>query len=485
MWLASPPSSNPFFHAQPEEILDRLLGLSPFVARGPHGELFAHLGGLVRYWKLDALRSSSEGLSSENFAALPAETQTFLQELRTLEKRYGLSFKIAPTAPWAAWLCAHAPAGDGKFVYSRDDFEAIFARAPLATTEALLPDWLSKSEGRARFIDFTERACELGLRSGSDLQSILRRPDARDGFLARFGGVFEKLSRRVQGADDFRLQTYEPPAELEQTLHIARETGTSENPWDAVRHVLETWETRLRGRRALLKGLEVSFRGERRRQTLVFRLPLPKATRDASSLMKLVEEKWRALRDPSANAETGEAFTDELDLIRLRSMGLDRESERQLDLFRPGREENLEGWNLLVARLLSRASLRRPVRVGSWRPFESWLVEKSVEWVDWGEAESLPIVRDPPARPLIAFHQPQPLAKIFAAKHPLRTEGDFLDWLEAQGALGTLERVREAQDERSYARVPSGDGRDAWVFWDHAQRAALVQGFFEERTRPE
>jgi hypothetical protein len=99
--------------------------------------------------------------------------------------------------------------------------------------------------------------------------------------------------------------------------------------------------------------------------------------------------------------------------------------------------------------------------------------------VDWGEAESLPVVRDPPTRPLVTYAQPQTLAKAFAGAPKLRSEEDFLDWLETRDALGTLERVREELQERSYARVGAGGGVDFWVFWDHARGAAFVQGAFE------
>lgn len=468
MWLASPPPQK-----YSEDILDLLLGLSPFVSVGPHGEFLANLGGLIRYWKLDALRAAKPG------EELPTEAQNFLRELRVLEERFGLRFLIAPTAPWACWLCAHAPEATKLFL-SREEIESRFANASLASIETFLPDILERAEGRAALHDFRERASELGWRTLGGLYAAIRESAARDGLLARFGSVFEKLLRRLQGADDFRLRAHEPPPSFERTIHLARETGAADDPLVLVNDTLLAWEARLRARRSLLKGVEVSFRGERRRRTMVFRLMLPKPSRDVALLRKLVEEKWQSLSDPSSLSDGGGAFSDEIDIIRLRSLGFDVESDRQLSLFNPGREENLESWNLLVARLLSRASPGKPLQVGSWRPFESWLPENSVEWVDWGQAESLPVVRDHPARPSVAFANPIPL-KSFDPKAPtLKSEEDFLDWLEACGALGTLERVREENEERSYARIEHEKGSQFWVYWNHARREALVHGTFEE-----
>src|SRR4051812_5956040 len=114
MWLASgfcvQKEKNPLLETQ--RILDLGLSLSPFV--GICGQLDLRLFGdsaatqdlllfpmnsVARYWKLSTF------FEPENKAP------ELLKILSSLHKRFGMTFVLAPTAPWAFWLyhCAPTP----------------------------------------------------------------------------------------------------------------------------------------------------------------------------------------------------------------------------------------------------------------------------------------------------------------------------------------------------------------------------------------
>ncbi len=453
MWMVCLEPDNSKASYLRSDLLDRLLEFSPDVFEGPQGEILVDLSKQTRYWQLPELLASGP-------RAEPLEFEKLVLEFH---RRDGLSFVLGPTAAWAVFLLRHVRSDEARplHLFRASDAERALAHAPLSAALALIPDALLKSEDRAAAHDLLARLDELGFDKLGQIREVCRTPIVQEEFLERFGGVFDKLLKRIDGRGDWELTPYVPPVELVHSLFAHADA----DPMEQVLETLQAWERRLAARRSLLKGFEISFRSDRRRDTRSFRVELPRASREAARLHKLVFEHWLQLQaTPSL-----EGFSDELDSIRLRSLGLEDASDRQLNLFDPKREETEEEWNLLVARLLSRAERGAPIQIGSYRPNESWLPEEAAAWVDWGRYSALPPLQDHPKRPLLFYSTPKPL------REPrLGNEEDFWRWLESRQALASLEKIRDEVEERSYARVDS-----RWVFWDHARGGAFVQGIFE------
>ena len=467
MWLATKiPTS---LKDGKEDVLDRLLALSPEVSEGPIDSLFIPLNRVAGYWKLHQLRLPGVYNSPE--------AHPFIEQLAQFEKLFGLRFCLTPTAPWALWILQNSPPKNLLETWNAEIFRGTFSQQPIVQSSCLIPDEIQKSETQSAFEFFVEQCDELGL---STIQKLLEVPPEE--LALRFGAWTLKLLKRIHGRDDLPFTPYAPPLLLSRKFYPAFEKsiGSTEQSNDLLESFLTTlqnWEDRLQARKQLLKGLRLRVRSERLQKQDVIFLSFPRPTRDALSIFPILKEKWFALCSRPQNDSNTEGFHDDIDELILESLGLETDSPAQRDLFDPQKEERGEAWNSLVGRLLAQSTKQNPLQIGYWKPVESYIPESSYEWADWqmDERAVIPMIPDHPRRPSFLLSRPQPLNNPF-----WRSEEEFLQALAKHQLLSTLEKLSEGwgtqnQIERSYARW-----NRAWVFWDHQKKRAFVHGFFED-----
>ncbi len=439
-----------------QNTFDLLLGLSPEVYFGPEGSALVNLGGVASYWKLATLSTAHQ---NEHFE------HPLLAKLVDLSKKHRLVFTLAPTACLAFWLAKHSKSSLVN-IWDYPSFLRRIENVHLQLSQDFISDLLLVSaESRGSFDEFCLGLEDLGIATLSGLLKL-----EQDGALnARFGIICSRLLKRLRMKSDFDLHEYVPPITLEESFYPSLEEAISSdrNPkiFDRLHEILLVWEERLRARQSLLCGLHLYLRSSRKNKAVSLTLRMPRATRDPRILLKILEEKW--------HAECGkEDFPDEIEIVRLSSLGLKAESDRQLSLFDPRREEVAESWNLLLARLQTKSTLTKPVRLGGYQAFPSYWPEASMEWVDWKENFTAQVIEDHPLRPQILLREPKTLTSI-------ETEAEFFSYLDSHRALNSLERVRDTWsgnfEERSYARIAN-----QWVYWDHKRRKIFVHGYFEE-----
>lgn len=440
MWIACP--------TQTESHLDRFLALSPEVYLGPPGYALIDLGGVAPYWKLHRLAHDFQREDWEH---------PLLVKLQELRQKTQLSFVIAPTATWAFFIAKNFPSSGIDF-WPQQRTHDLLSTCSLNLARDFLCDLLEQShEARNLFEDFRLYMDELGF---SQLGQLLLNFSTEHALGLRFGRPIVKLMQRLRGQSELEFLQYEPKPLLEERFYPTLEADMSSERQSSLlprlEEILRDWEERLRARHSLLCGLHVELHSyrERKSQTVSFKLPRP--SRDPQILLKILQEKV--------------AFGEfDIERVLVRSLGLQIESDRQLNLFNPQREEVLENWGLLFSKLQARGG----GRIGSYQAFPSYFPERSMEWVDWEENFKSEVILDHPPRPQTLLREPKPLCA-------LSSEIEFFEFLQKSPAYAaherSLERIRDSLSncERTYARLGSD-----WVFWDSGKKKLFLHGYFE------
>lgn len=464
MWLATTiPTS---LKDRKEDILDRLLALSPEITEGPVDSLLIPMTRVAGYWQLHRLHFP--GLHKQ------AQGHPFLEQLKDFHDRFALSFSLVPTAPWALWVLEQHTPKHLLETWTADLFRNLFSQQNLRHAGSLLVDKTDNSSTRADLERMLEQLEDLGFQSIADFMRI-----PKEHLSERFGPLSLHLKKRIQGSDDMPLKIYQPPSILERRFYPSFERSCGQDNdtglLEQFSSTLQNWEERLRARRQNLRGLRLRVRSENQKKSGALFVTLPRATRDASTLFPVLREKWMTLTQKSQREDALEGFQDDISELVLESVGIENDADLQLDLFDPGREERQEAWNALVGQLLARSTQKSPVSIGYWKPVESYVPENAYEWAPWSlEGQPIPMIPDHPRRPHFLLKRPRLLTN-----PAWKSEEEFLSALEQSGQLSTLEKITEEWNPqtplaRSYARWGS-----YWIFWDHAQQRAFIQGRFE------
>ncbi len=435
MWIAC--------KTQKESALDRFLGLSPEVYLGPENFALIDLGGVGTYWKLHRLAAD---FASENWA------HPLLLKLSEFNKKEGLSFVLAPTATWAFFVGKNFFTSPIDF-WTQTRFEKQLQNSSLNLAGDFIPDLLSQSHENLKALeDFRVHMDELGFSNLGQLLNFTQEHTLG----MRFGRPLQKLMQRLRGKSELEFLQYEAPPVLQETFYpLMEHEMDSENQRPLLlrfEELLTDWEERLRCRQSLLCGLHVEILSYRQHKKHMATFKLPRPSRDPQLLLKILQEKV--------------PFGDfEIEKVQMRSLGLQNERDRQMSLFDPKREEILEDWSLLFAKLQTRGGSR----LGTYQAFPSYFPERAVEWVDWEENFQSESIQEHPPRPEIILREPKLLRS-------LTHEQEFYSFLEKFSATPTLERIRDSLSlqERSYARVGN-----EWVFWDADQKKLFLHGYFE------
>lgn len=455
-----------------EDLCDRLLALSPDVSEGPDQLLMLPCARVSTYWDFASLPEKASGSRvcghGSVFDFSSPQSHPFLEALYKLHQEFGLRFLMVPTAPWSLWLWARrTPTHFCEFwdaAAAREDL----LEGPTACASLLAPDQLRTHAVRESLDYLLENLEECGIRR---FRSFLKlRPESLS---ERFGPWARLLFRRAQGSDDMEMRWYKPPTQLSKTFYpqLEEEISSDEtsSPLERLRSTLNNWEARLEARKCVLKGVRLSWKSSaKERESL--KLPLTRPTRNARLIFSLVQECWMAHSSQSEAA----FFEKQLEEVTLESLGLEAERDAQLDLFDPYREQRREAWDELLGRLRAKSTQQHPVRVGSFRPVATYVPERAYEWAEATTDTRLPMIPDPPRRPLWMFPEPLPL------RDPrLQNEAEFCAYLDTHKALSTLELLTDLSDpvhpiERAYARV-----QNQWLFWDRSRKRAYLQGKFE------
>ena len=300
---------------------------------------------------------------------------------------------------------------------------------------------------------------------------------------ARFGEKLVAMLRRVLGREDIRITP------LRALPDVMAERQFPE-PMTAQEHLLRVIE-RLMG--DITRALETRGEGGRAFEASFFRadgavrrllIETAQATRDITSLMRLVRLKIEALADP---LDPGFGF-DALRMTVVRSEPM-ATIQRRLDGQKNASDE-MRALSDLVDRLIARFGRENilrfiaedthdPARAGGTAP---WLASVPSRWAE-------PEPGHPPARPLTLFSRPQPidvlaevpdspplrfrwrrvLHDVMLAEGPERIAPEW--WREASPAPAT----------RDYYRVEDAQGHRFWIFREGLYEDGLYGGF---RARP-
>lgn len=297
---------------------------------------------------------------------------------------------------------------------------------------------------------------------------------------ARFGEGLAAALRRVLGREDIRITPLRSPPDVMAERHFPEPLGLMDS-------LLKTLE-RLAG--DVMAALEARGIGGRAFEASFFRadgavrrilIETAQATRDITSLMRLLRLKIEALADP---LDPGFGF----DALRLAVLRAEPLYAVQAGLV--GGEtarDQAQGLADLVDRLVARFGRENvlrfvaqdthdPTRAGGTAP---WLASAPSHW-------DAPELGQPPARPLTLFPHPQPidvlaevpdspplrfrwrrvLHEVTLAEGPERIAPEW--WREASPAPAT----------RDYYRVEDAQGHRFWIF----RQGLYEDGLYEDST---
>lgn len=470
MWLITkiPPKAQSLEH-----IADLMLSISPQITVF-QSHILIDLRRLHRYWQLGSLVKNFDPES------ISTNTHALIKRLMEWHRRFDMCFLLAPTAASGFLIYQNKNASRHPIdVLDPEDYLTRLQSKTVTDGAPLVADLLQKDPRLStQLMHINEFLVDMQLHRLTTLLEISKDPLKRSAFVERMGSLMDVFFKRLNLHRDFELPLYEAPKILNDIFYpeMERHLSLSETPvLDRVREILDSWEERLGYRRAAIKGLDLHVISARQRQSYSFPVRLPKATRDAGMLFKVVSELWHQ-KSQHPTTQDFEFFEDDIASIRLSSHRLEELHSKQLNLFDPGREDSDEQWNSLIAQLKLRARRDAEVWVGRFNPKESFVPEHAIAWVDW-EDETAPHdpIADHPARPTLLFKVPQPLPEIRVAD-----ESSFLHYVASQQGNLLCERIRDpwiegAQAlERSYARIGS-----RWVFWDNTRKKVFLHGYFE------
>lgn len=366
------------------------------------------------------------------------------------------------------------------YSYTKETLAEVLKPLPIHLLSILIPDLLnknesSKSQNISQMEYFFECAEELGLYKLEDLTKIISSPQDYALFLERFGPDVCCALQRLQGfGKPLTLKRYKSPENLfysfSPMLEKESSSETHSNLLDRFLEIFLRWEDLLSMQKMSLTGLQISLKSYLKAQPQVFVFNFARPMRKAKHLMKIVQEKL--FSTSSLNPNTEVIVYDNIEHVSLLSLGTTDQADRQLDLFNPHKESVLEDWSLLITEALN---VHKDIRIGYYQAFESYLPEHSVEWRPWDSAQDLlPTIEDHPPRPEWILEQPIPYTKT-----QLLSEEDFLNFVKKQGALSTLERIRDPwrNIERTYAKIAH-----KWIFWEHVKKKCFLHGIFESPT---
>lgn len=364
--------------------------------------------------------------------------------IRTLESRaarIGLSTRTAlASTPQAARALARF--GRGGILGSGQD-HAVVRTLPIAALE------LDEKEHQA--------LTRAGLRTLGDLDD---RPTAP--LAARFGTDLPVRLARILGREDVRITPLRPPPScvVDRILFepITETTDVEAVIGDLLVEAMAWLDQRRLGGRTFAVAF---FRIDGATRRIIVRTG--RATRDASSVMRLFKERLAALATP---LEPGFGF----DQLRL-SVPV----TQVMAAAQPGFEAqptDSEDLDRLIDRLTARLG---PEAVGRFEPVESHLPERAARLVWAGRRQgdvSWP-TRDsasPPLRPFQMFDPPQPIETVSLApdgppaRFRWRRVTHSIVRAEGPERIGGEWWRRPGHRTRDYYRVEDREGRRFWVF---------------------
>ena len=346
--------------------------------------------------------------------------------------------------PEAAWALARFRRG----TITRPGEEEVLARSlPLAALDQ-----------RA---DTTVALSRAGFRTLGDLAE---RPSNL--LTARFGEALVATLRRILGREDIRITPLRPPPEVMAERHFPEPLGLMDSLLKTLEHLAGD----------VMAALEVRGEGGRAFEAIFFRvdgtvrrilIETARATRDVTSLMRLVRLKIEALADP---LDPGFGF----DALRLSVVRAEPLHAAQAHL--AGGEttqHQAQGLADLVDRLVARFGRENVLRFVAEDTHDPLRASGTAPWLATAACHvEAPEAGQPPLRPLTLFAHPQPidvlaevpdspplrfrwrrvLHEVALAEGPERIAPEW--WREASPAPAT----------RDYYRVEDARGHRFWIF---------------------
>jgi protein ImuB len=412
--------------------------------------------------------------------------ETLALRLRALAKRFGCSFKIsfAGDAPRALALARLGQTSSLDVILPSPSGVILDERMDLPV-ESLLdyvnPFGLDPEEIRhVREMSVTLR--KLGIETLSEFLALPAKM-----LPSRFGKLGLLLHQRVREAASIPWPRFMPPERvIEKAQFEAEQFFQDLEPLIfALKPVMDRAMARLRGRGERVTSLRIRLRLERysslsqeeASRSWNFSLALPQG----SSLGLIPVLRERLGFDLARNPLPSPVTDLELEVLET-APGVGS----QRDFFN-AREEEIEAWNSLIARLAEklgegRVFLAEPVE--RYLPEKSW-VKRSELSLDESGSDGGELMRQVhnrheslPDRPLRVLKQPIPIYKEGGS---IRLPDSSRQWrvVQAEGPEVLSGEWWFQQFQRSYFRLATDSGEDLWVFQTPLSETLYLHGYFD------
>jgi protein ImuB len=385
--------------------------------------------------------------------------QSFLKRALVILRKFKLAprYALAEDAGTALAYC--------KFFTNKKNI------LPLAALQCYLEPFKMDSDYDGAFAKMTPHLQRLGIKSVQDFLTL-----SPSSLPSRFGPVGLLLFMRLRNPETLMWPTFTPEEHVVERIDF-QEDWRMESMTSLIFHLkslLDRAQLRLRAQGFQLKEFEVVFHQEKFSTIpdpeYKVRVDLSMTQITAKSLLNLTKEKIDyAIQKKPLRGIIASLELRVLDKVPYRPA--------QKNLFEPKKEENLESWYELLARLSLRLGKENVFQA---QPRESHLPEKTWERALPGDPNPA-IQWQAPTRPLRTFPHPQ----------KVDLQGNILRWPPAPGQKNAdffeIEEVSHREVilsewwndfiERVYFRAKTKSGEDLWLF--RSTEGVFIHGYFD------
>ncbi len=393
--------------------------------------------------------------------------------LRALAKKFNSAFQIsfANDAPRALALARLFRSDSGVILDAREN------RADLPV-EALL-DYANPFGADPDDLRLVREMCKTLQKLGVDTTCKFLALPARS-LPSRFGKLGLLLHQRIREAASIPWPRFMPPERIIEKLQfeIGQPFHDLEPLIFSLKPVIDRAMARLRGRGERATSLRIRLRLERYsgltqdEVSRVWRFDLAAPQGSSVGLIPVLRERLGF--DLSQKPLPAPVTDLEFEILETApGVGAQRD-------FFDAREEEVEAWNSLIARLAEKLGKDQVFLAD---PVERYLPEKA--WVKRSglalekESESSSTIQDVlPERPLRVLHSPAPLYK---SGGTLQLSDSSRKWrvIQAEGPEILSGEWWFSQFQRSYFRLATDSGEHLWVFQTPASDTLYLHGYFD------
>jgi protein ImuB len=335
---------------------------------------------------------------------------------------------------------------------------------PVEALQCYLEPFKTASDYDSAFLKMIPHLQRLGIKSVRDFLTL-----SPSSLPSRFGPVGLLLFMRLQNPQTLLWPSFTPDEKVAEKIDF-QDDWRMESMNSLIfylKSLLDRTQMRLRAKGLQIKQFEVVFTQEKfstipdPEYKVLIDLSMPQIS--AKSLLTLTKEKidYALQKNPLLGIIAS---------LELRVLDQVPYRTAQKNIFEPKKEENLENWYELLARLSLRLGEKNVFQA---KPRESHLPEKAWE-------RSLPghpnpaITWNAPTRPLRTFPQPE---KVDLQGNALRWDHETFEIEEVSHREVVLSEWWNDFVERVYFRAKTKSGADLWLF--RTTEGVFIHGYFD------